>query len=420
MSNSVEVEISRAVFNPVYFPYLKDDRYQQIFFGGASSGKSVFLAQRAVIDLLEGKRNYLCVRKYKTDIRDSSFSEMVKFIEGSGLASLFHITKNPMRIICDNNCEAMFLGLDDREKIKSKTPQKGVYTDVWIEEATEVNKDDYKQLQKRLRGKWGKSKRITMSFNPILAGHWIEKEHFDNWTDNQDILEEDNKLILRTTYKDNKFLTEQDKELLEEEQDKYYYDVYTQGKWGLLGNIIFKNWEVKDLNRLKKNWSKSIYGGVDFGFSESPAAGLSVGYDRDRKIIYIFDECGGSGMTNEELARQLDNIRAMYFTADSAEPKSIKELQKEGVRCQGAEKGKDSVRYGIKWLQRHNIIIDESCRNFQREIPSYKWRETRSGEIVEQPVEKDDHWIDALRYAVEPIHNYELEGGGNINMAVVK
>lgn len=413
--SEIEVEVSRDIFNPVYLPHLNDTRYEQIFFGGASSGKSVFLAQRAVVDLLKGDRNYLCVRKYKTDLRDSSYSEIIKFIESSNLARLFHITKSPMRIVCNNGCEATFLGLDDREKLKSKTPQKGVYTDVWIEEATEISKDDYKQLQKRLRGQ-SVDKRITMSFNPILSGHWIEQEKFEGWDQVDDKLVADDKLILRTTYKDNEFLTEQDKQLLEDENDKYYHDVYTLGKWGKLGNVIFKNWDIQDLSNF--DWGKNKYGGIDFGFADSPAAGLSVAYDKDRSTIYILDECGGSGMTNQEFARQLERLQATFFTADSAEPKSISELKKEGIRCNGAEKGKDSVRYGIKWLQRQNIVIDKRCKNVIREIKSYKWRETRNGDIVEQPVEKDDHWIDGLRYAVEPIHNYELQGG-NINIAVI-
>ena len=417
-SREIDVTISRKIFNPVYLPFLENNKYLQVFFGGSSSGKSVFLAQRVVYDLMKGVRNYLCLRKYKTDLRDSSFSEIVKFITSKNLGKLFEITESRMSVKCINGSEAMFAGLDDEQKIKSITPGKGVITDIWIEEATQTTKSDFKELQKRLRGE-SVDKRITLSFNPILSGHWIEKELFTGWVDSKNFYEDYKKFILRTTYKDNRFLTDQDRELLESESDKYYYDVYTLGKWGLMGNVIFKNWRVEDLSVFRRQYSGTVYGGVDFGFASSPAAGLSVGIDKEKKKIYVFDECGGSGMTNQELAVQLEGLLAGNFTCDSAEPKSIEELRVEGISCQGADKGKDSVRYGIKWLQKYEIIVDENCRNLAREIPGYKWRETRSGEVVEQPVEKNDHWIDALRYAVEPIHNYELLGGGRINVAVL-
>jgi len=413
----INVRISSKIFNPIYKRFLHAVSYIQIFFGGASSGKSVFVAQRAVIDLMEGNRNYLVVREVYKDLKNSAFAEMRQVIESnSDLAKLFYITENPLRIRCkENSREAVFVGLDDVENIKSIRPRRGVFTDVWIEEATQISKNSFKQIRKRLRGQ-SVAKRITMTFNPILKSHWIYKDFFQGWNDESDILETGKLLILRTTYKDNVFLTEQDRENLENEEDLYFYNVYTLGKWGVLGNVIFRNWETADLSNLKKLWGRQIYGGLDFGFTH-PAAALSVGYDAENKTIYVFDEAGGTGLSNQALYRETTKLMATNFNCDAAEPRSILELQNLGLSCQSADKGKDSVIYGIKWLQRLKIVIDVSCTRLKAELSSYKWVEKRDGTVIEQPVDKNNHWIDALRYAVELIHNYELAGSGRVNVA---
>ena len=134
-----------------------------------------------------------------------------------------------------------FSRLDDPEKIKSITPAKGVITDIWIEEATEIEYSAYIQLTKRLRGRSKVIKRLMMSFNPILQDHWIYNEFFLNvWDDSKRKYKDDKLSILKTTYKDNRFLTEQDIRALESETDKYFYEVYTLGNWGVQGLLYSK------------------------------------------------------------------------------------------------------------------------------------------------------------------------------------
>jgi len=413
----INVKVSKKIFNPVYLPFLKALSYIQIFFGGSSSGKSVFVAQRAVLDLLEGERNYLVVREIYKDLKNSAFAEMRQVIEKKkDLARLFKITETPLRIRCIvNGCEALFVGLDDVENIKSLRPRRGVITDIWIEEATQIARDSFKQLLKRLRGE-SVPKRVTLSFNPILREHWIFKDFFKDWDDSKDLLQGEDITILRTTYKDNVFLTDQDRSNLENEDDLYYYNVYTLGKWGVLGNVIFKNWTTADLSEKKKNWSRPVYGGLDFGYTH-PAALVSIGYDPEKNTLYIFDEGGGAGLSNAELYGETTKLLAKNFNCDAAEPKSIRELQNLGLSCQAADKGPDSIIYGIKWLQGVKIVIDVLCTRVKGEIAAYKWREKRDGTVVEQPVDKNNHWIDALRYAAEMLHGYKQ--AKKINVAVL-
>lgn len=391
--------------NDSYIPFLRDTTRTQIFYGGSSSGKSYFLGQRTVIDVMEG-HNYLITRNVARTIRSSVFNQIVKTINAMGLKKQFSITQDSMTITCNkNNKQILFAGLDDVEKLKSVTPIDGVITDIWIEEATETAYEAYKQLTKRLRGKTDNNvpKRMILSFNPVLQTHWIYREFFGKWDDTKRMYRDKKLLILKTTYKDNKFLTNDDIEALESETDNYFYNVYTLGNWGVLGNLVFKNWRTEDLSSKIAAFDK-IYNGLDFGFSADPNAMVRLHIDQARKKMYIFDELYKCGMQDDELAEELKSrIGTQYVTCDCAEPKSIADLNRRGVRAIPARKGPDSINYGIRFLQGYEIIIDIRCQNFKNEIQAYHWAEDKYGNALRKPVDKDNHLMDALRYATEEL-----------------
>jgi phage terminase large subunit len=400
----INVEIDPKVFNPIYIPYLDDMSRTQIFYGGASSGKSVFLAQRDVIDLMRGGRNFLVVREVARTLRGSVVQEIKKVITDWGLNDLFSINKTDGTIQAENGYQIVFAGLDDVEKLKSLTPAKGVFTDIRIEEATEINKDSLKQLMKRQRGGSEKtSKRIVLSFNPILQNHWVYKEFFENieWTDSQTEYKSPDLSILKTTYLDNLFLTTEDKKGLENEKDPYYYKVYTKGEWGVLGDVIFTNCRVEDLGELQDQFTNRR-NGLDFGFASDPAALGVSHYDTMRKIIYFYKELYETGPTNDVLATRIkDMIGDDLVVCDSAEPKSIQELNNYGVNAIGARKGKDSVTFGIDWLKQQTIILDKSCINMRNELQQYHWKKDAGGNSMKIPVDKNNHLVDSIRYAYE-------------------
>jgi len=354
--------------------------------------------------VMNSNRNYLVVRQVARTIRGSVFAEIVRVISDWGVQSLFSINKSEMLITCKNGCQIIFAGLDDVEKIKSLVPAKGAITDIWIEEATETERNSVKQLYKRQRGgDESIPKRVTMSFNPILQSHWIFTEYFSGvaWADEQTEYTDDGLVILKTIYKDNRFLTPDDVRDLESETDKYFYDVYTLGNWGVLGNVIFTNWKVQDLSDMQAQFVNKR-NGLDFGFSSDPAALLVSHYDRNHKTIYIFDELYERGLTNDILAAEVVKMVGREpVTCDSAEPKSIAELRRHGVDAQPAVKGKDSVLHGIQWLQQQSIVIDTNCINSRNEFMQYKWKEDKDGNAIRQPIEKNNHIIDAARYAYE-------------------
>lgn len=387
--------------NNAYFNYLKDDTRVQIFFGGASSGKSYFIAQRIVADTVQG-RNTLVLRNVARTLRGSCWNEIVKAISKVPYKEWFSISKTEMIITATNNgSQILFAGLDDVEKIKSITPANGVLTDIWIEEATETSYDDFKQLEKRLRGESKHPKRITLSFNPVYKEHWIYGQFFKDWDDSKTEYKADGLSILKTTYRDNRFLTADDIAALENEQDEYYRNVYTEGNWGVLGDVIFRNWRSEDLTEFKQTADR-IYYGLDFGFSSDPCAVVKLHYDKAHKRIYILDEIYERGLTNTALAPILREFCGNhYITCDSAEPKSIKELQNMGIKALGAKKGPDSIMHGIQWLQGHEIIIDSKCQHLRNEFQLYQWRKDKDGNSLRVPEDRNQHGIDAIRYALE-------------------
>ncbi len=395
---------SQVVINDVYEPHLDNAARVQIFYGGSSSGKSVFLAQRCVLDVLQGGRNYLVCRQVGRTVRKSVYNEINKAINDAGLRGLFDANKSDGVITCTNGYQILFAGLDDTEKIKSITPERGVITDVWVEEATETEPDAIKQLLKRQRGgDEATPKRLTLSFNPIYKTHWIYQTYFAPtvWADDQTQYTSPDLSILKTTYLDNQFLTAADRADLENEQDEYYRDVYTLGKWGVLGDVIFKNWRVDDLIGMVNQFTNHR-NGLDFGFSSDPAALAVTHYDKARKTIYIYDELYERGLTNDALAPEIKSrIGKQYVYCDSAEPKSIQELNNLGVNAVGVKKGKDSVLFGIQWLQQQTIIVDAKCIAARNELGVYHWKKDKDGNSLRIPVDKNNHLIDATRYAYE-------------------
>jgi len=297
--------------------------------------------------------------------------------------------------------------MDDPEKVKSITPKLGVLTDVWYEEATEGTYEDIKQLQKRLRGLAvyrGRQipKRIVMSFNPIFKTHWIYTHYFQPipWADKQTYHETDRIRILKTTYQDNKFLTEQDCRLLTEEVDPYWFNVYTLGNWGVLGDAIITNWRTADLS--DHSQFTNIRNGLDFGYSADPNAYTKSHYDGPGKKIYVFKGWHGTHMTNPQIAERLQpDVGGEAIFCDSAEPKSIQELKDHSLDARPVKKGPDSLLYSIKWLQKHEIIVDERLQGLINELNTWQWKKDKDGNSLPIPEDKDNHYIDSLRYALE-------------------
>lgn len=235
----IEVDFSQLpeVTNDCFYRLLFDQNRYLVLVGGGGSGKSVFAASKIIYRCMtEPGHRFLVVRKVKETLRDSVFAELVNCIDRWGMRELWSIPKgrsSEIYLKCLNGSEILFFGLDDVEKRKSI---QGI-TGIWIEEASELEPGDFRQLNIRLRGQTKYKKQMILSFNPIYKGHWLEGEFLNpDWSSKKP-----DATTHHSTYKDNRFLDEENKAVLEafKDTDEYYYTVYCLGEWGVLGKTIF-------------------------------------------------------------------------------------------------------------------------------------------------------------------------------------
>lgn len=248
-------------FNDIYKPLLKNKSRYLVLFGGASSGKSHFIVQRYILRIMNEKpMNLMVVRQVAKDNTTTTFNLFKQIMNSWQAKPFFKINEGDHVITClKNGNQIIFRGLDDVENLKSTTFPNGELTDVWVEEANQISEYDFDQLDVRLRG--GKSsKQIVVSFNPVNITHWLKKKFYDKSNGDKtntylysEAMIEDRTVkayctICRSTYHDNKFLSDEDKLTLEafKDTDPYYYDVYCLGNWGVYGSSIFDKQKISE------------------------------------------------------------------------------------------------------------------------------------------------------------------------------
>jgi phage terminase, large subunit, PBSX family len=389
--------------NTHFIPLFKDKSRIQVLVGGASSSKSYSTGQKYIYKCIREKgHKILVVRKVAKTLRHSVFDLMISIINDSNMRELFKYNSSELMITClANGNQIIFTGLDDVEKLKSIH---GI-TDIWVEEASEISESDFNQLDLRLRGETLHKKTITLTLNPISIKHWIKKRFFDR--------KEADCITHRSTYKNNEHLDADTIKRLEGIEDKYFRDVYVLGNWGIYGNVVFSNYEICDFE-YTENDLENVFVGMDFGYVHAQAierAGFRIDEnDPEHKMaLYVFDELYEKNKTNEQFIEDAidhfgDDLYSWEITADCAYPAYIIEWQNKGFKVEGSKKGKDSVKFGIEYLTGIKIYINRTnCSKLAEEIPSFKRREDKNGEVTEDFVSIFDDGIAALRYGSEYI-----------------
>lgn len=314
MNNEIHISISKRVFNESFYPYLENDSRYLIMYGGAGSGKSFFIDQRYIYKMLcKDMCNLLVVRKTGKSNRDSTFALFKQVITKWRLRKYFKINESDLRIKCLlNDNEIVFAGLDDVEKLKSITFSKGELTDIWIEEASEIQESDFNQLDVRLRG-IGTKKQIVISFNPIDINHWLKKRFFDKKLDNV--------TIFHSTYKDNRFLDEDYKKLLEsyKDTDEYYYNVYCLGQWGVLGKTVF---DARKLSERLQQINKPLKTGY-FIYDYDGIKVNNIKWVEDKNgYINIYQVPNSPNITKYAIGGDTSGEGSDYFTAHVLDAKT--------------------------------------------------------------------------------------------------
>lgn len=381
---------------PVYWPYVRDYTTRfNVYYGGAGSGKSHFVAQKIILKILQYKRKLLVIRKVGNTLKDSVWAMFLKLLYQMPQV-IRTVNKSEFTIELINGSIILFKGLDDPEKVKSI---EGI-TDIVIEEASELTEDDFDQLNLRLRAKSGMLQ-IHMMFNPVSKANWVYKRFFANGAPPDTV-------IIHTTYKDNPHLPKEyiDSLLRLERTNPAYFKIYVLGDFATLDKLVFP---VKTVRLISDAEIKNLpfWIGMDFGYTNDPTA-ITWGYmDQAKQRLYITGEYDKRGMTNDVIAQTIINLgfAKERIVADSAEPKSITELKHLGItRITAAVKGPDSVKNGIDRLQRFDIIIDERCPKTIEEFDNYTWiKDRKTGEYINEPIDTFNHHIDSIRYGVQTV-----------------
>lgn len=402
---AINLTLTRHLFNEAYYPSLLDytKRYE-IYYGGAGSGKSVFIGQKLVTKACRSKRKILVIRKYGTTLKDSVFQLIIDNLKKWNIYDYCKINLTTYTIVLPNGSMFLFKGLDDSEKIKSITD----ITDIWVEEGTELTEDEYTQLDLRLRA-LVEGLQLIISFNPVSKANWVYKRWFSKGA----VYDKANTFILHTTYKDNRFLPEAYIQALEEKArtNYVYYRIYALGEFASLDKLIFTNWKVEEFNHSQLIGELAV--GMDFGFVNDVSTIVASIINEEAKTIHVFKEWGDTNKTNEELAAIITALgfRKSVIIADAAEPKSIEEIKRQGIsRIKACTKGPDSILHGIQKLQQYTIIVHPNCTGLITEFENYSWqKDKKTNEYINKPIDDFNHYIDGLRYSLQVTNTSKLK-----------
>lgn len=355
--------------------------------GGQGAGKTISILI-LLINHASSKANkeILIVSEELTKMRLTVIKDFVKVMQLAGIYQESHFLAGTLYRF-KNGSFIKFIGLD-KEDIG-----KGLRCDIaYFNEVNKIDFESYRQVASR-------ANKIFCDYNPD-AEFFIDKE----------VIGRDDCDFLQLTYDDNELLDDNERKEILSYKDKGYnpdgtilneywanlWNVYGLGNIGSLRGVVFSNWT--DIDQLPHE-AKLLGYGADWGFTNDPTTLIGI-YQWNGQ--YIFDEIiYQKGLVNSEIAnlfKSKDVTKSHYIYADSAEPKTIQDIANYGFRIKGAEKGKDSVMFGISLMQEHKFLVTKQSTNLIKELRSYIWDTDRSGKQVNKPIDAFNHCIDAIRY----------------------
>ena len=400
-----------SLIAPVFavpFYAVEDKSHEEIWLkGGRGSGKSSFISLDIIWGLMQDdEANAIVYRKVAETLRDSVYAQMVWALDKLGLLPFWQCKVSPMEIVRKKTGQRIvFRGADDPQKSKGIKLQKGYFKFLWFEELTEFEGMEAVRTIKAsvIRGR----EAVTLySYNPPKSAQ--------NWVNGEALTPVAGRLTHQSTYLDipREWLGEsfiREAEALKESNEIAYRHMYLGEVTGT-GGQVFDNVRLSTLWDIKgnpKGWNGlHTYCGHDFGFAVDPDAFVRCAYDSRRKILYVVDEYTGTGLSLAMLSKELEKrAKRQVITADSAEPRSIAELQARGLRIIGAKKGPDSVGNGMRWLETlQGIVIDpKRCPMAAKEFGGYEYDRDKNGQFISRYPDKNNHMIDAVRYAMESV-----------------
>jgi len=355
--------------------------------GGTRSGKTYNILIWIIVGYClrqSGKTITLCRKTYPA-LRASAMRDFFEILDKLGLYdSNRHNKSNGEYWLNGNLIE--FIGADQPQKIRGRKRSL-----LFANEANELHEEDWKQLVMRTEDK------IIIDYNPSMEYHWI----YDK------VIPRDDAEFHQTTYLDNPFLP---KSLISEIEllkttDPDYWRVYGLGERGVSRSLVFNYRPIKDIpyDEDEDVNPELICYGLDFGFAQDATAVVAI-WKLDR-TIYVDEILYEAGLTGHDIAKrlkggELDKRAYIYCDTGGGGVVAIEEMRREGLKVRKAKKGQGSVADGIDLVRQHELLITERSINVIKEIRNYKYKQDRQGNILNTPVDGNDHAMDAMRYGI--------------------
>lgn len=390
---------------------IKNNKYTHFWLaGGRGSTKSSFISIEIILGMMKDpKANCVAMRKVRDTCKDSIYAQFQWAIEALGVSEFWKATVSPMELTyIPTGQKIIFRGLDSPLKLKSIKFRKGYAKYCWFEELAEfAGMEEIRSItQSIMRG--GEEFVAFYSYNP--------PRNKSAWVNSEKMIKRPDRLVHESTYltvpKDwlgKAFLFEA--EQLSKTNEKAYQHEYLGIPVGI-GGEIFQNVMIRTISDVEIESFDRIRRGIDFGYSIDPVHYMECHFDRKNKRLFIFFEIHKVGMSNRKLARavKVQNPDNCEIIADSAEGKSIAQLNEEyQMNVLPCKKGKDSVDFGVKFLQdlAEIIIDDDRCPNTAREFLNYEYDKDREGNWKAKFPDKNNHSIDTSRYAINDEMRYD-------------
>lgn len=401
-----------------HMPLWEGDWRYAILMGGRGNGRSGTASRYAVSQLLSKEYTRGAImRATREDIRASCWGDIMDRLKEQEILNQFHITENDMFIEHGQNSVRAQGFRASSGSLTARLKSLAGYNFIWIEEGEEIGEEEFRTLDDTLRTIKGRIK-IIITLNTPPKNHWMLRKWFDLTpseiqgfyiphlkTEATDVI------YIGGTFRENE--PNMDKHTIERylnykyTNPAYYWQVIEGLSPEEVRGKIYTGWQLIDLVPQE---ARLVKFGEDFGWFPDPACAVAIYYWNGS---YVVDELAyGTELTNEYLAgeiKKVPNSNIIYTIADSAEPKSISEQNKYGIRVQGCEKGKDSVNFRIKVVNQKKIYVTRRSKNVWESYENYSWAEDKDGNPKGVPDHLWSHAMDAVGYAIASMHNKQSD-----------
>jgi PBSX family phage terminase large subunit len=406
-----EVNLSSAVA-PAFYPVhadIKDGRHSTYkLSGGRGSTKSSFISLEIILGMMRDAQsgrhtNAVVFRRSKEYLRSSVFEQLVWAIDKLGVSAYWRENLSPLKLAYIPTGQAiLFRGADNVDKAKSIKSAKGYIKYLWFEELNEFEGSEKIRSIRQSVIRGGENFTVFYSYNPPRSQRsWVNDPQ--EFTAPDMLSHHSTYLSVPAEWLGTLFIAEAER--LREKRPELYRHEYLGEIIGT-GAEVFTNLDARTITDEEIKGFDRIRRGIDWGYSADPFHYIVCHYDKTRRRLYIFYEIHQVRLSNSRAAKlvKAENQSNAEIICDAAEPKSIAEFRDLDLRVRGAKKGPDSVEYGVKWLSEEleEIVIDPGrCPNTWREFYGYELERDANGNLIARYPDKNNHSIDAARYALE-------------------